>query len=110
MHSHILKGLIIISGLIFLLSLSNLEADLFSSRNSTSSSITPGTGAPINLTVISGHPDELDLSWTNAWPNNTPPQNASIQIQQSTDGTTWTTIKTLSDPTISSYVVSGLIV
>lgn len=62
--------------------------------------------APTGLTVTNGAASgELDLTWTNNADNAT-----SILIQQSTDGTNWTTVATLTDPTSTSYAATGLTV
>jgi len=59
---------------------------------------------PSGLTVTSGQIAELDVHWTNNGSTAT-----SLLVQQSTDlGTTWTTIATLSDPTVTTYAATGL--
>jgi len=60
--------------------------------------------APSGLTIMPGSSGELDLTWTNNADNGT-----SIIVQQSTDGSTWTTVATL-DPSQNSYAVTGLTV
>jgi hypothetical protein len=60
--------------------------------------------APSNGTVTPGPTaGEIDLTWVNNADNAT-----YIVIQDSTDGTNWTTAATLTDPTATSYAVTGL--
>ncbi len=78
------------------------------STNLTFTATTPAdTGspaAPSNGTVAPGAAaGEIDLTWVNHADNAT-----YIQIQDSTNGTTWTTVATLTDPTATSYAVTGL--
>jgi len=62
--------------------------------------------APSNITATAGDTaGEIDLAWQNNADNAT-----YIIIQQSTDNVTWTTTATISDPTTTSYVVTGLTV
>jgi len=60
--------------------------------------------APSDLMVTASNPGELDLTWSNNSSNAT-----SLTISVSTDGgSTWSTVTTLTDPTINSYAVTGL--
>jgi hypothetical protein len=60
--------------------------------------------APSSLNVTPSNSGELDLTWNNNATNAT-----SITIEQSSDGgTNWTTVATLTDPTINAYAVTSL--
>jgi alpha-tubulin suppressor-like RCC1 family protein len=62
--------------------------------------------APANCAAGCGcYTGEILLTWVNKADNAT-----YLTIQQSTDQTNWTTIATLSDPTMTSYEVTGLTV
>ena len=61
--------------------------------------------APDNITGYAASPTEIDLKWVNHATSAT-----SIIIQKSTDDVNWTTVTTLSDPTTTSYAVTGLTV
>src|ERR1700678_438579 len=57
------------------------------------------------LTATASNPGEIDLNWTAPAVNNA----TSIVIQYEVDGgTTWTTLATLSDPTLTGYAVTTL--
>jgi hypothetical protein len=77
--------------------------------NVTFSATTPAdTGAPAAPTAVAAVAGpgngEIDLSWVNHADNAT-----SIVVQKSTDGTTWTTVATLTDITNTFYAItSGL--
>jgi alpha-tubulin suppressor-like RCC1 family protein len=58
--------------------------------------------APTNVTVTSGPPGTVYLGWTNGSGAST------ILIQEQAPDGSWFTLATLTDPTISSYVISGL--
>ena len=52
-----------------------------------------------NLTASNSNPGEIDLTWTLP----TTDTATSILIERSTDGSNWTTVATLNDPTATTY-------
>jgi len=69
-------------------------------------STSPGDGtfdAPSNITMSSHRESEIDLTWVNHASLAT-----SIIIEQSTDQAHWSHTATLTDPTATSYAVTGL--
>jgi len=64
---------------------------------------TNAPAAPSGLTAVSGDSNQVNLSWSNNADNAT-----SLVIQESTNGTTWSTVATLTNATLSSYELNGL--
>ncbi len=85
---------------------STITASAASHSVSFSSTTTIGDGtfdAPSGMTMTAVGNTQIYLTWTNHATSAT-----SILIQSSTDDATWTTVTTLSDPTATSYTVTGL--
>ena len=72
-------------------------------RLGTGNALTVSLNAPTDLTATPASTSGMDLSWTN-----TSAVATAIEVQRSADGTTWSTLATITNPATTTYSDTGL--
>ena len=72
-------------------------------RLGTGNALTATLNAPTGLTATPASTSEIDLNWTN-----TSAAATAIEVQRSTDGTTWATLVTITNTATTTYSDTGL--